>query len=146
MPSTPRIDYNGNNASPPQPPKTLGYDVVNNVTISVRNIANLGELLDKVVSSGSNQINGIQFSVSEPDAALDKARSAAVADARRKAEIYATAAGITLGDIVSISEASVGYAPVPMRAKAMMADAAPVPIASGEQTLGMDVSITWQIK
>ena len=143
----PRIDYGNNSSSPPQPPRTIGYDVTNNVSLSVRKIETLGELLDKVVESGSNQINGIQFSVSDPDIALDKARTVAVADARRKAELYAKAAGVTLGDIVSISEASAGPGPVVMRAKAaMMAEGAPAPIAGGEQTLSMDVNITWSIK
>lgn len=142
----PRIDYGNNSSSTPQPPKTVGYDVVNNVSVAVRKIDALGDILDKVVASGSNQINGIQFTVTDADKVLDVARTAAVADARRKAELYASAAGVTLGDIVSLNEASASPMPVPMRAKAMMADAAPVPIANGEQVLGMDVTITWAIK
>lgn len=138
----PRLDY-GNNTG--QPPKTVGYDVINQVTVTVRDLPSLGGILDKAVQSGSNQINGISFSVKDPQAALDEARQKAFADALRKAEVYAAAAGLQLGPIVSISESS-GYAPpVPMRAKAMAAEAAP-PIAAGEQVIGLDVTVSWEIK
>lgn len=128
-------------------PELVGYEVSNNVTVTARKIADLGALLDKLVRAGSNQINGIAFSVSEPDAALDEARKRAVEDAMRKAKVYAGAAGVTLGPVVTISESGGYQPPVPMvRAKALMADSAPVPVAAGEQTLAVDVNITWEIK
>lgn len=142
----PRIDYGSSSSSSSQEPKTTGYDVVNNVTVTLRKVDGLGNLLDAVVQAGSNRINGIQFGVSDADTALDTARGAAVADARRKAEIYASAAGVSLGNVVSISEAATGYQPVVMRAKAIAADASPVPIANGEQTLATDVNVTWELK
>lgn len=141
----PRYDYNNEG----RPPRLVGYDVSNSVTVTVRQLDGLGKVLDQVVQSGSNQINGIQFDIANPQDATDEARKLAVADARRKAEIYAAAGGVKLGDIVSISEGVAYQPPVPiMRAKAMRAeamDAAP-PIAQGEQTLGVDVSIVWEIK
>ena len=128
-------------------PELAGYEVSNNVTVTARKIADLGALLDKLVRAGSNQINGIAFSVSEPDASLDEARKRAVEDAVRKAKVYAGAAGVTLGPVVTISESGGYQPPVPMvRAKALMADSAPVPVAAGEQTLAVDVNITWEIK
>ncbi len=140
----PRLDYGNNNG---QPPKIVGYDVNNMVTVTVRKIEDLGGLLDVAVSTGSNTINGISFSVTKPDAMLDEARKAAVADARHKAEIYAAAGGFRLGDIITVSEGAAYQPPMPYMAKAARADlAADVPIAQGEQALTVDVSITYQIK
>ena len=139
----PRYDY-GNNT---QPPKLVGYDVNNMVTVTVRKIDDLGELLDVAVSSGSNTINGISFSVAKPEAMLDEARTLAVADARRKAEIYATAGGFKLGDIVSLTEGVNAPPPIAYMTKAASAEgASDVPIAQGEQSLTVDVSITYEIK
>ena len=141
----PRLDYGQNNG---QPPKVVGYDVSNNVSVIVRKIDGLGTLLDKAVSSGSNQINGISFSVSKPEVAMDEARKMAVQDAMHKAQIYTSAAAINLGNIMSISENNGMAEPQVMfsRAKAMSADAAPVPIAQGSQIISVDVNISWEIK
>jgi uncharacterized protein len=140
----PRYDYGQNNA---QPPKVVGYDVSNNVTVTVRKLGSLGAALDQVVSSGSNQINGVMFQVSKPEAATDEARKLAVADALRKANVYAAASGVTLGQIVSLSEGGGYQPPVPvfksMRAESVSAD---VPVAQGEQTIAVDVNFTWEIK
>ncbi len=143
----PRLDYGQNNG---QPPKLVGYDITNSVSVIVHKIDGLGALLDKAVSSGSNQINGISFSVSKPDEAMDEARKLAVKDAQHKAHIYAGAAAITLGNIISLSENGGGVAePQVMfsRAKSMSAsDSAPVPIAQGSQVISVDVNISWEIK
>jgi uncharacterized protein YggE len=141
----PRYDYNDGK----QPPLLLGYDVSNNVTVAVRQIEGLGALLDKVVQAGSNQINGISFDVSKPAEGLDEARKLAAADATRKAKLYAETMGVTLGPVLSISEGVSYQPPVPMlrTAAAPMADSGqPVPVAAGEQTLAMDVNITWEIQ
>ena len=102
---SPRYDYGQGGT---QQPKVTGYDVTNTVTVTIRKIATLGDLLDKAVTAGSNQVYGIAFSVSKPDAMLDEARKNAVADARHKAEVYAAAGGFKLGDILSLSEGG-GY-------------------------------------
>ena len=140
----PRYNFQDNKA-----PELVGYDVSNTVTVRVRKLGELGPLLDKLVQAGSNQINGIGFEVSEPTAALDEARKLATADATRKAKIYAEAMGVTLGPVLSISEGVNYPPPMPMaRGKVMMSDAAaaPVPVAAGEQSLSIDVNITWEIK
>jgi uncharacterized protein len=140
----PRYDYGQGGT---QPPKVVGYDVINTVTVTARRIVMLGDLLDKAVEAGSNQIYGISFSVSKPEAMLDEGRKAAVADARRKAEIYATTAGFTLGDIISLSEGGGYQPPMPMVMKSAMAEGAgPVPVAQGEHTLAVDVNVVWAIK
>jgi uncharacterized protein len=145
---SPRIDYNNSGSSSNnQPPKVVGYDVNNMVTITVRKIDDLGELLDVAVSTGSNTINGISFSVSKPDDMLTEARKLAVRDARSKAETYAAAGGFKLGNIVSLSEGTAYQPPMPYMAKAARAEAADaVPIAQGEQSLTIDVSINYEIK
>jgi uncharacterized protein YggE len=136
----PRYDDQDNGS-----PKLIGYDVSNTVTVIVRNLAKLGGVLDNVVSEGSNQINGITFDIAKRDPLEDEARKLAVADARRKAEIYAAAAGIKLGRIMSVSEGMV-QPPVPVyRAAMKAADSGAVPIARGEQTLAIDVNIAWEI-
>jgi uncharacterized protein len=140
----PRYDYGQNNG---QPPKLAGYDVSNNVTVTLRKIDGVGNVLDKAVTSGSNQINGISFAIANPLAATDEARKLAVRDATRKAQLYATSATVNLGNIVSISEGGGNYQPpVPMQAKMMAADSAPVPIAQGEQVISAEVNITWELK
>lgn len=140
----PRLDYSNNNG---QPPKVVGYDVNNMVTVTVRNIDDLGELLDVAVSTGSNTVNGISFSVSKPDDMLMEARKSAVADARAKAEIYAAAGGFKLGNIMSLNEGTAYQPPMPYMVKSARAEAADaVPIAQGEQALSIDVSITYEIQ
>lgn len=140
----PRYDY-GQGGS--QPPKLVGYEVNNMVTVIVRKIDAMSSVLDAAVTAGSNQIQGIGFSVSKPDAMLDEARKSAISDARHKAEIYAAAGGFKLGEIISLNEGGGYQPPVPMRAKTMSADAAAMPpIAHGEQSLAIDVNVVWEIK
>jgi uncharacterized protein len=140
----PRYDYNQNT----QPPKLVGYDVSNNVTVTVRKVNALGGLLDTLVKAGSNQINGVMFDISKRDAALDEARRLATQDAARKASLYAQAMKLGLGPVLSISEGVSYEPPIPLRMKAERANgmSADVPIAGGEQTLSVDVNITWEIR
>jgi hypothetical protein len=139
----PRYNYNQSN----EPPKVVGYDVMNNVTVMVRQLAGLGKILDTAVSQGSNTINGVSFTIADPEPLRDEARKLAFADARRKADIYAGAAKISLGDIVSLSEASGMQPPVPVYAKTMAAEASrDVPIAAGEQVISVDVNVVWALR
>jgi uncharacterized protein len=129
-------------------PKQDGYDVSNTLAVTVRELAKLGEILDRAVDLGSNQINGISFGIEDSTKAMDDARKEAVADARRKAELYAAAAGVTLGDVLSIGESG-GMVQQPMvnYSRKMSAEAADaVPVAQGEQVLGIDVAIVWALK
>jgi uncharacterized protein len=140
----PRYDYGqGGN----QQPKVVGYDVSNNVTVVVRKVEDLGSLLDSLISAGSNQINGVTFQVADPGAAEDKAREAAVKDATRKANLYAAAATVSIGNIISLNEGQTMQQPTPTYAKTMAADASgAVPVAQGEQAISVDVNIVWEIK
>jgi uncharacterized protein len=127
------------------PSPIVGYRASNRVTVRIHDVTKVANVIDTLVSAGANDIGNVSFEVSQASKLLDDAREKAVADARRKAEIYAKAAGVTLGAPLSIAE---GGAPQPMfRAKmaAPMA-AAPTPIAQGEETLSVSVSVTWAIK
>jgi len=122
-----------------------GYRASNRVTIKVHDVAKVASVIDTIVGAGANDVGNIYFSVAEPSKLLDEARERAVADARRKAEIYAKAAGVTLGQPLSISEDG---APAPVfRAKTFAAQAtAPIPVAQGEEMLSITVNVTWAIK
>jgi uncharacterized protein YggE len=128
-------------------PRIVGYTVSNQVTARVKDLKKLGAILDTLVQAGSNQIHGISFDVDEPKPLLGEARKKAVADARAKAELYAAAAGVSLGKVVQISEAAaVMPPPQPMfRREAMAADAS-VPIAAGQQTIAANVTIIYEIQ
>ncbi len=138
----PRYDYKPDGS----PPLANGFDVSNSLTVTVRKLDNLGAILDASVNAGANQINGIAFGVNDSTTVMDSARNDAVTDAKRKAELYAKASGVKLGDVININEGG-SYQPQPMvMAQAMKERSADVPIAQGEQVLAVDVSITWEIK
>lgn len=127
------------------PPKLTGYQVSNDLTVKIRDLAKLGVLLDEVVTAGANRIQNLSFTLSNNDAVMDKARREAIADAKRKAETYADAAQVCLGPITSIAEIG-GQMPVPMQFEARaMADSAPVPIQSGRVGVNVQVSVSWSI-
>jgi hypothetical protein len=131
------------------PQAVTGYRASNRVTIKVRDLTKVAGVIDTLVAAGANDIGNVGFTVAQPSKLLDEAREKAVADARRKAEIYAKAAGVTLGAPLDITE---GGTPAPVFRSKMMGAiaggglAAPVPIAQGEETLSVSVSITWAIK
>jgi uncharacterized protein len=133
------------NRSGSGPASIVGYRASNHVTVRLRDVAKLASLLDTMVAAGANDIDGISFMVSNASKLLDEARERAVADARRKAEIYARAAGVTLGAPLSISEEG---APGPMSFRKMTAGmpASPAPISPGEETLAVTVNVSWAIK
>ena len=130
--------------APNRPPSIVGYRASNHVTIRLRDVTKVASVIDMLVGAGANDIGGINFMVSAASKLLDEAREQAFADARRKAEIYAKAAGVTLGAPLSISE---GNASVPVfRSKMALAPMAAAPVALGEETLSVTVNVSWAIK
>ncbi len=123
-------------------PRLIGFQANNQVTVKIRDIANLPTVLDRAIAAGANEMSGIEFVVSEQTKLLDKARAAAIADAHRKAELYANAAGMKVGRVMSISEE--GAAPQPRPYQAMRAGAA-APIAPGEQMLRAVVTVSYEL-
>ena len=130
------------------PPKINGYTVSNSVTVKVRDLPQLGTILDQSVSVGANTINGISFSVADPSKLYDEARKHAFADAMSKAELYAEAASVELEAIRSISEGATYQPPQPymMREAVMAADASKVPVEGGELSFVINVSVTWEVE
>lgn len=124
----------------------LGYTVTNQVHVIVKDLDKFGKVLDAVVQDGANRINGISFTFSDPQPLMDEARTDAVKDAKRKAKLYAEAAGVTLGQIMTINEGYGGGTPQPVQARAMSEDMKAVPIAVGESELSASVSVTFEIK
>jgi uncharacterized protein YggE len=141
--------YNQPDPRSPEPfqPEIVGYTVRNNVMVQIRNLQDAGGLLDRVVRLGSNAVSGLAFTVADPKPLQDRARRNAVADAAAKARLYADAAGVALGPILSIDERRQEF-PVPMMARAEMAQASAdmaVPIEAGEIAFSADIVITWGI-
>ena len=129
----------------PQPPDIVGYEVSNQVKIKVRDLAAVGRLLDALVGQGANVLGGISFSVGDPAPVLDQARTKAMADARRKAEVYAKAAGVTLGPLLSIREGAAAIPRFGVEMPRMMA-ASPVPVAPGEQDFQASITVTYGLR
>jgi len=121
--------------------RLTGFQATNQVTVRIRDIGNLAAVLDSAISAGANEMSGIEFIVSEQSKLLDRARDDAIADAHRKAELYAKAAGSKLGHVIAISEE--GSAPPPRPMQALRAGA--VPISPGEQTLRAAVTVSYEL-
>ncbi len=126
------------------PAAITGYRASNRVTVRLRDVTVVASTIDMLVAAGATDIGGINFMVSQASKLLDDARTQAMADARRKAEIYAKAAGVTLGAPLNISEQG-SPGPMPFR-KMMGGMAAATPVAQGEETLQVTVHVSWAIK
>jgi uncharacterized protein len=129
-------------------PISTTYVVENTVTVTVRDLNMLGELLGAAVEAGANQIYGITFDAEDRSEATSAARSAAVEDGRAKAEELATAAGVSLGELQTISEGSSVPMPFFDGRGGVAAEAAvsAVPISPGQLTLTVDVSLVFAIE
>ena len=127
-------------------PRLTGYQASNSITIKVRKLDTLGKTLDAVVKGGGNTINGISFSVDQPDNFQNEARVEAIKDAAAKAELYAQAVGYKVKRIVTISEQEFypqPPMPVMMRMQDMAAEA--TPIAAGEVSLVQTVNVVFEL-
>lgn len=130
-------------------PQLVGYQASNQIAITTRDLDSVGRLIDSLLSAGVNNINNVQFSVTNTDAAQDRARTQAITKARRKAQSMASAAGVDLGRLVSLTE---GSAPTPGPYYAMGAsavrnesmDMAP-PLAPGQREIRATVTLSYAI-
>jgi uncharacterized protein YggE len=126
-------------------PRIVGYMVTNQVTVKGLGVTRVGAILDAVVQVGGNQIQGVAFSISDPQPHLDAARRKAIEDAQHRAAVYADAAGMRLGKPLLIQEQSASP-PRPIYAQAMRGvAAAEVPISAGEQAISAQISVTYAI-
>lgn len=131
-----------------EPRAIVGYQATNTVNVRQRKLADTGKVIDALVTAGANQVNGPDFTLSQPDAAQDEARTDAIRTARARADLYARAAGLRVVRIVSISEGG-GYAPQPMiyaRNKAAMESLASAPpVAAGELQMSVNVTVQFEL-
>jgi uncharacterized protein YggE len=130
-----------------QEPKLVGYTASYDLTVTVRRLDDLGKVLDGLVDNGANRNVSIGFGCSDPEKLLDEARAKAVAEAHKKADIYATGAGASLGLVQDISEGSVMY-PRQFEFERFAAPAAAdksLAIAAGQQEMTVQVTVTYAL-
>lgn len=146
------IQTSGLNLSPVQdysqdgkPPVVTGYAVQNMVTVRVRDLSQLGAVLDRLVESGANQIHGIGFARGDMSEAENAARTDAIDVARERAEVMARAAGGTLGPLMSLSDSPVSSGPQPMMMGMAREARAATPIQAGELNLTATVTATYAL-
>ena len=133
-----------------QPPRLLGYQVTNNITVRKKEIASASKLLQVAIGAGVNTATGLNFEVSDPTRGRDQGLKAAFDDARAKAALLAAAAGRALGRALHISEGGEPAPPPrPMMARGVMAAQAAVsevPVESGTQEITFAVSVIFELK
>lgn len=129
-------------------PQLTGYTASNQVTVRFRDIRNSGKVLDALVSEGANQISGPNMTIEHPEAALDEARTQAIANGRARADLYARSLGMRVVRVVSVSESGGYYAPPPPPPAPMMATAerAYTKIEPGEQKLQVNLSMVFELQ
>jgi len=128
-----------------KPPVIVGYRVTNQVRITLHDTKKLGAILDKMMSLGANQIDSIEFGVEEPEALKDEARKLALKNVTDNAKLYAQAAGVGLGQILTISEEESSYQPRFAPAATRMEMSKDVPIEAGTASVEVRVKVTWEI-
>lgn len=138
----PRYNYQNRKA-----PKIDGYEARNTVSAKTYDLDTVGAMLDALVKAGVNNINGVQFSVKDSKAAKEKAREDAIREARAKAEAMASAAGVKLGKLKSLSESGGNFRPQPMAyaARSLESGGASTPVSAGEQEISVTVNMSYDI-
>jgi uncharacterized protein YggE len=131
-----------------QPPQLVGYRATNQVNVRFRDIADSGRILDVLVAEGANQIDGPNLGIDRPEAALDEARVAALANARARAELYARSLNMRVRRVLLVSESGATLPPpMPaMRMQAGLAREADTRIEPGEQTLSVSLTVSFELE
>jgi hypothetical protein len=131
----------------PGSPRIVGYQAANMLAVKLRDLDKAGAIVDEAVGDGANSLGGFSLTFADPDPVMNRARADAIADARGKAELYAKAAGVSLGPILQITD-SIFFTPppVPYMERAMAADAKATPVVPGETTLSANVTLVYEIR
>jgi uncharacterized protein YggE len=140
---SPVTDY-----SPETGPRVTGYQAANSVAVTVRDLTSAGSLIDAALAAGATSMDGLDFSVDDPSAAEQQARTLAMEDAKRRAQTIAGAAGVKLGSVTGVVEGERG-GPVPfpaLRAVAFKAEAADTPVEAGSQEIVVSVTVAYAIE
>lgn len=127
--------------------RTRNYTVSNMLSVTVRDLSLIGQLLDVAVDAGANQIYGLSFSSTESNAAYQKALKRAVEDAIEKAQVLSAAAQVQLGDLVRIDAQETNYVYGARNTLTMdTASAKGAAIVSGDVQVGASVTLVFEIK
>jgi hypothetical protein len=143
----PQYDYSSSGSTPP---RVIGFQASQSLSIKVRKIETSGDVIDAAVGAGATEIGGISFSVSDPAGATAQARAAAIADAIARAKALADAAGLSLGAAQSITEVSAPttipypYA-VDKAGLGAVLPGVPTPVQVGTTEVEVDVQVTFAI-
>ncbi len=141
------INPNYNYKSGGSSPQIIGFIASNTITVKLRDLDKAGAVIDQAVQSGANSLGGIQFTFSDPKPLMESARKNAVASAQAKAKLYADAAGVNLGRVITIQDGYVSSpSPQPVMARMSMEADSSVPIQAGESAITATVSIIYAIE
>lgn len=128
----------------------VGYTASESITVKVRNMDSVGDIMQALGTTGVSNLNGPDFSIDNPDALQVQARKLAIDDAKAKAQVLAKDLGVSLGKIESFSDN--GASPVMYAENKVMSLSTAVPatapavIPAGQNTITSDVTITYEIK
>jgi uncharacterized protein len=140
---SPKIDWSSGKQN------IVGFTVSQNIEVKIRDLDKVGDVLAKAGELGANQAGGVQFTIDDPKAVQADARSKAIEDARKKADVLAKQLGLTLVKVVSFSESGNSPVPMPYMAKAMdlASSAGPAPqIQTGTQDVVSNVNVTYEVR
>ncbi|WP_170764417.1 SIMPL domain-containing protein [Ruegeria lacuscaerulensis] len=126
-------------------PEISGFVASNRVLVRVRDLTQLGTIMDAVIQDGANDFGGLSFGVQDPAPLQAQARAKAVAEATAKAEQLAQAANVTLGPVQQISEQVGGVRPVAQMRAMDLSEAGSVPVAGGEISVSVNVMMEFGI-
>lgn len=123
-----------------------GYRAGNNISVKIRKLDDAPRALSRIVDNGGNaaRINSVSFSIADDSTLVSDARARAFEDAKGRAQQYAGLSGMSLGEVISISEQSGSTPPQPFPVPAE-ARAADVPLQPGQQTVGFSVTVVWEL-
>jgi uncharacterized protein YggE len=141
---SPMLDYSSEGG-----PRITGYQIMNSVSITLRELDKAGALIDAALGAGASTLDSLEFRLDDPTTAEQQARSAAVEDARGRATAIATAAGVGVGDVLEVAETERAGGPIPfMPARALMMESAKdaaTPVEGGTQEVSVSVVVTFAI-
>ncbi|HWU48892.1 MAG TPA: SIMPL domain-containing protein [Asticcacaulis sp.] len=137
----PQYDYQNGQA-----PKLTGYQAQNQINVRVNDTTRTGPVVDAVIAAGVNQISNIDFGLRDDSAVRDQARKDAVAMLMQRAKLYADAAGMKVGRLMSLEEGAAVSVQPPRPMMMMKAAADSTPVSEGQLEISVPVSATFELQ
>ncbi len=129
-----------------------GYRVSNSLTIKIRDLSKIGNVLGLAGEYGANEVNGLNFTIDDPENLKSQARDKAVADAKAKAQQLANNLGVHLGSLVSYGEYDNSGDTYPLKYAESTGlgmggapTAAPASVSGGSMDVTMNVNLVYEI-